>query len=146
MGISIERFSSFTYKRGVILKAIIITNNPMVLEEYNSIYEVDFIEDSLMAVLLKTRDKIHEGHLLLSHPLSGSVKPNETIYKSVIFSKDKGKLDMDSLYIIESSIETARKFINTKKPPTWSNKTLVDFQEIDYTLITSGIESMTQFK
>ncbi|KAB3532923.1 GrdX protein [Alkaliphilus pronyensis] len=118
----------------------------MVLEEYNSIYEVDFIEDSLMAVLLKTRDKIHEGHLLLSHPLSGSVKPNETIYKSVIFSKDKGKLDMDSLYIIESSIETARKFINTKKPPTWSNKTLVDFQEIDYTLITSGIESMTQFK
>ncbi|WP_243141239.1 GrdX family protein [Alkaliphilus pronyensis] len=128
------------------MKAIIITNNPMVLEEYNSIYEVDFIEDSLMAVLLKTRDKIHEGHLLLSHPLSGSVKPNETIYKSVIFSKDKGKLDMDSLYIIESSIETARKFINTKKPPTWSNKTLVDFQEIDYTLITSGIESMTQFK
>ncbi|SCY94268.1 GrdX family protein [Alkaliphilus peptidifermentans] len=128
------------------MKAIILTNNPMILNKYSDFYLVEYIEESLMTVLTKARDKIHEGHLLLSHPLSGSVKPNETIYKSVIISQEKGTLDMNSLMIIESSIETARKFIGMKEAPLWNKKILEDFQEIDYTLIASAIESMKQFK
>ncbi|KAB3529187.1 GrdX family protein [Alkaliphilus serpentinus] len=126
------------------MKAIIETNNPLVAEKYKDQYMIDFHEDSLVSVLNRVRDKIHEGHQLLTHPLSGSVKPNETIYKSILLSYSKGELDMNSLMIIESSIETALKLIHMKKPPQWSEKILADFREIDYTLIKSGIESMRQ--
>lgn len=96
-------------------------------------------------VLSKARDKIHEGHNLLTHPLSGSVKPNETPYKSLAISIECGSLDMNSLMIIEESIATARKFITGKKTPHWTERILEDFQMIDYYLIKSGIESMDQF-
>ncbi|MBM7614381.1 GrdX family protein [Alkaliphilus hydrothermalis] len=126
-------------------KATIITNNKVVLDKYNDKFHLEFIDGTLLEVLKITRDKIHEGHKLLTHPLSGSVKPNETVYKSVLVSNEKGKLDMDSLMIIESAIETAEKFINMKRPPQWNEGILEDFMEIDCTLIDSGIESMKGF-
>ncbi len=55
------------------------------------------------------RDKVHEGHELATHPLSGSVKPNETPYKTIMISEKKGVLDFNSLKIIEDSIATAKK-------------------------------------
>ena len=80
---------------------IIITNNPLVPQMLDEEHEVDYSEISYEDVLGKVRDRIHEGHLLLSHPLSGSVKPNETPYKSVMISRKAGKLDERSLSIIE---------------------------------------------
>jgi hypothetical protein len=100
---------------------------------------------SYLDVLSEARDKIHEGHNLLTHPLSGSVKPNETPYKSLAISIERGSLDMDSLMIIEESIATARKFITGKKTPLWTEQILKDFQMIDFYLIKSAIESMDQF-
>ncbi|MFT9497172.1 GrdX family protein, partial [Anaerosolibacter sp.] len=100
---------------------------------------------SYLDVLSQARDKIHEGHNLLTHPLSGSVKPNETPYKSLAISIERGSLDMDSLMIIEESITTARKFITGKKTPHWTDQILKDFQMIDFYLIKSAIESMDQF-
>ena len=99
---------------------IIITNNPLVPQMLDEEHEVDYSEISYEDVLGKVRDRIHEGHLLLSHPLSGSVKPNETPYKSVMISRKAGKLDERSLSIIE---------------------TFKDFQLIDWTLLQSAISS-----
>lgn len=128
------------------MKSIIITNNLEVRQKLNDEYDVQFVDGGLLDVLLLARNKIHEGHKLLTHPLSGSVKPNETPYKSLIISYEKGDLHIDSLMIIESSIETAKKFINIKMPNKWSDKILKDFMEIDCTLLNSGIESMRQFR
>ena len=125
--------------------AIIITNNPQVKEEYGDKYQIALIEGTYLEVLYSARDKVHEGHRLLTHPLSGSVKPNETPYKSLIISKEKQSLHMDSLMIIEDSIGTAQKFMNTKMPRQWNDEILRDFMEIDFRLISSGIESMRQF-
>ncbi|WZL71751.1 GrdX family protein [Clostridiaceae bacterium 35-E11] len=128
------------------MKKILITNNPKVFEEYQ--YKMDIIYSeayTYLDILSITRDKIHEGHRLLTHPLSGSVKPNETPYKSTIVTKDKEKLDMDSLEIIEASMTAAKKFIEGKKTPLWTEKIRVDFQVIDFSIITSAIESMHQF-
>ncbi len=126
------------------MKAVVITNNPEVKRKYDKEYSVKFIDGSLLDVLIVVRDKIHEGHKLLTHPLAGSVKPNETPYKSVLISYDKEDLDLDSLIMISSSIETVQKFINIKKPIKWEEKILKDFREIDLDLINSGIESMRQ--
>lgn len=126
------------------MSAIIVTNNKAVKERYHEEYQISFVEGGLLDVLVVVRDKIHEGHKLLTHPLSGSVKPNETPYKSVLVSKGKGNLDLDSTIMISSSIETVEKFLNIKPPKEWQASVLEDFMEIDLALIESGIKSMRQ--
>jgi len=127
------------------VKAIIITNNIEVRQKYNNDYNVEFVDGNYLDVLFLARNKIHEGHRLLTHPLSGSVKPNETPYKSLAISCEKEDLHIDSLMIIEDSISTAQKFIRIRTPKKWDNEILKDFMEIDRTLLDSAIESMRQF-
>lgn len=128
------------------MKSILITNNPMVVEKYKEKMDITFLnENNYIDMLLAVRNKIHEGHKMLTHPLSGSVKPNETPYKSVLISKDKDSIDMDSLQMIEGSIDVTKKFLNIKKTPEWNPKILGDFQLIDYFLIKGAIDSMMQF-
>ncbi len=118
---------------------MIITNNPLAYEKHKDTHNIIYKDISYEGVLREVRAKIHEGHKLLSHPLSGSVKPNETPYKSVMISMGKGKLDSDSLLIIESAVEACQKFefkSDKYKPEVYS-----DFQDIDLTLIESGMES-----
>ncbi|MBR1455393.1 MAG: GrdX family protein, partial [Lachnospiraceae bacterium] len=86
------------------------------------------------------KNKIAIGHKILTHPLSGSVKPKETPYKSVMISKEKKELDLESLSIIEDAIETTRKFV--ARPDKWTEKVLDDFRLVDFTLIDSAMSSI----
>ena len=123
------------------MNRILITNNPMADKKFSGRCETVFLENaSLTDVLCAVRDKIHEGHELLSHPLSGSVKPGQTPYKSVMISRDKGELDIDSLRIIEDSIAAALRQIGGKGQPFWPPQILKDFQLIDMDLIAIGID------
>ena len=90
---------------------MIITNNPLIREKLGESHTIIYKDISYEDVLKEVRDRIHEGHRLLSHPLSGSVKPNETPYKSVMISKGKGEIDEGSLAIIENAIQACRKFV-----------------------------------
>ena len=53
---------------------------------------------------------------ILTHPLYGSVKPNETIYRSIIVKKSEG-LDIASINLISEAVATFEKFRNNKKVP-----------------------------
>lgn len=120
---------------------VIVTNNPLVRQRYEGLYRLDFIDGTYMNVLERVRDRVHLGHKLLTHPLSGSVKPGETPYKSVMISSKPGIIDMESLGTIEMSIVTCRKFpIKCESLP---QKVLEDFQLVDFTLIDSAIPSAT---
>ena len=118
----------------------IITNNPMSKEKFESNYEVVFIQGTMMDILKKVRDNIHEGHKLLTHPLMSSIKPNETPYRTICISKEKLRnVDLQSLSIIEESIMSTEKFLNDFKTPQWNEKILLDFQLIDSDLIYHAI-------
>jgi len=120
-------------------KFMIITNNPLVEKKLGEEYRILFYDISYEDILKEVRDRIYEGYLLLSHPLSGSVKPNETPYKSVMISVKKGNLDMQSMEIIENALQAIQKFelkSNRYKPEVYE-----DFQLIDYTLIESALPS-----
>lgn len=123
------------------MNIIFITNNILVYERYkdkmNVTYKGDF---SYLDILYYTRDLIHQGHRLLTHPLSGSIKPNETPFKTIIISINRSDLDYDSLKIIEDSIQTAQKFLNIKATSNWSEKVLDDFRVIDLSLIENIID------
>ena len=119
---------------------IIVTNNPMSKKQFESNYEVVFFEGTMMDILKKVRDNIHEGHKLLTHPLMSSIKPNETPYRTICISKEKlSKVDLQSLSIIEESIMSTEKFLNDFKTPQWNEKILLDFQLIDSDLIYHAI-------
>ena len=66
---------------------VIVTNNPLVLKEMEHRYSIIYKETTFDGILEQIRDLIHKGYRLLTHPLSGSVKPGETPYKSVLMSR-----------------------------------------------------------
>lgn len=120
-------------------KFFIITNNPLVREKLSRHCRIEFFEASYMDMLKKAKDYIYAGHVLLSHPLSGSIKPNETPYKSIMISCEPGTTDFESVHIIEKSIETCGKFVDrgiVYKPEVYE-----DFQLVDKTLIESALPS-----
>ncbi len=122
---------------------ILVTNNPKVQGDPGISCDKEYIEGSLKDVLIAVRDRIHKGHKLLSHPSSGSLKPNETPYKSILISKEAGSLDWDSLQIIENSIEICEKFVRYPKKCGYNNqeRLLADFSEVDYQLIVAALKS-----
>lgn len=129
------------------MKRILITNNPKIEKKYSSNMETIYLENvDLLSVLYYTRDKVHEGFQLLTHPLSGSIKPNQTPYKSILTTGEKitNGIHLDSLKIIEDAITLSCKQISDKKAPAWSEKILSDFQLIDMDLISGAIESVSR--
>lgn len=127
------------------MKKVLVTNNKLVYEKYKDLQEVVYLEgQTYLDVLNYVRVKLHEGHKLLSHPLSGSIKPNETPYKSIIISKDGNKddLDIQGTMILEDSIETANKFQSIKATPQYRESTLDDFRVIDLSLMENVIDKL----
>lgn len=123
---------------------LIITNNSLVYEKYNEKIDTIYLCGyTYLEILECVRNRIHEGHKLLTHPLSGSIKPNETPFKSVVIGKKKEALDFGCLSIIEESIDSAKKFIKGRATPLWIEKVKDDFRLIDYSIITSAIQSMS---
>ena len=122
------------------LEFIVITNNPLVQEKFADELNVDYEDIPFRDVLCKVRGLIHKGHRLLTHPLSGSVKPHETPYKSVLVTTKPSQMDLGEVSIIENAIITADKF--AEKFPNMPQSVKEDFQLIDCTLITSGIDAV----
>lgn len=124
-------------------KNIIITNNPKILENINNknIHIYYFEKADFMEILYKARDTIHVGYKLLTHPIVSSIKPYETPYKTIVLSNNKGKLDLESIELIENSIELSKNFLD--KPRRKLTKIIdEDFKLIDYELINASIENI----
>ncbi len=118
---------------------IIITNNPLTFESLKEKKNIEYINGSYEDVLKKVRDEVHKGAKLLSHPLSGSLKPKETPYKSIMISTKYSGLDEQSLSMIESALLSCDKFQD--KRGEYNEKVYRDFQLIDFDLISSAIAS-----
>ena len=112
----------------------------MVHNKFKEDYQVDYQKEADdMQVLRTARDYIHTGHVLLTHPLAGSIKPNETPYKSIMLTKDKQELNLQSVQIIEESIQVCEKFSSNIKD--YPQEVFTDFQHIDCSLIENAIAS-----
>lgn len=120
-------------------KYIVITNNPLVPAKLDDTHKVIYQELSYEELLKVVRDRIYEGHRLLTHPLSGSVKPKETPYKSVLISDRKEKVDGESVRLIENAILACQKFQDKSK--NYRDEVYKDFQLVDWTLLESGLAS-----
>jgi hypothetical protein len=144
-----------TSGRKGIMKFIIITNNRRAYDKFKepgstkNLGELVYLDGmEYIDVLERVRDYVHKGHTLLTHPLSGSIKPYETPYKSVIVSLKSDvkdgvyQVDPQSLKIIEESLETTRKFQRDHKERAYTDRHHEEFMIIDLHIIDSGIESI----
>ena len=100
----------------------LLTNNPAFLNYDKKNIEVDYRETDYLGILKIARDYVHENYRILTHPLYGSVKPNETIYRSVV--------------LVEGD--------STDRTPAWIDRVKEDFSVIDYDLITNAIERIVK--
>ena len=120
---------------------ILITNNPSANKKYSGSIETAYLEgEDFSGVLNAVRDRIHLGHKLLTHPLSGSIKPGQTPYKSILVSKVREELDTGSLAIIEGSIAIMHSQKKVVENARITDGLAEDFQLIDISLIESGIK------
>ena len=116
----------------------LITNNPRFLEENLKDIEIEYLDVSYIDILRKVRDYVHENWEIVTHPLYGSVKPNETIYRTIVI-KENNSLDITSVNLISDAILTFKKFRNNREVPQWTDRVKDDFSVIDHDLIINAI-------
>ncbi|MEG0806088.1 MAG: GrdX family protein [Lachnospiraceae bacterium] len=126
-------------------KILIITNNSRVVEKFNYATEV-LVADTYEGVLLAARDYVHRGYLLVTHPLAGSLKPNQTPFRTIFLERTAdGKLDISSVLMMESAIETFQKFMEIKPCPQYNAKVKEDFKTVDLSLAENAIAGKNFF-
>ena len=123
----------------------IITNNSLCRDKYQELLPVEYLEGKgYMDVLLTVRDYIQKGWRLETHPMTGSLKPNQTPYKSIMVSDLP--LDQEEFYSQEMTIEnrilSCRKFLEIKQTPDWSEEIRKDFMIVDLSLIEGAIQKV----
>ena len=123
----------------------IVTNNSLCRDKYQELIPVDFLEGKgYMDVLLAVRDYIQKGWRLETHPMTGSLKPNQTPYKSIMVS-DLPRV-LEEFYcqemIIENCILSCRKFLEIKQTPNWTEEIRKDFMIVDLSLIEGAIQKV----
>lgn len=117
----------------------LITNNPKFIEENLKDIEIEYLDVSYIDILRKVRDYVHENWEIVTHPLYGSVKPNETIYRTIVI-KENNSLDITSVNLISDAILTFKKFRNNREVPQWTDRVKDDFSVIDHDLLLNAIK------
>jgi hypothetical protein len=117
-----------------------ITNNPQVPGKYPGL-SIKTVEGSVLSLFTGVRDYIHRGHRLLTHPLSGSLKPGRIPYKTVFLTEERAELDPHSLNYIEASIEAYHKTL-PETPVSWKADHLVDYAAVDLAQVEAALESL----
>ncbi|WP_349763709.1 GrdX family protein [Fusobacterium sp. SYSU M8D902] len=130
---------------------IIITNNSKVYNIYKESNEVLFFQKKDLLELLEIiRDKIYEGHILLSDPILSNLNNFDNPYKSIAISKDNflGDLfikDDSQQKFIDTSINIAKKLPFREKINELSEEKLEEYRFIDLNLLVTFIKKFDNF-
>ena len=117
----------------------IVTNNPLVKTVLSEYYTVEYNEGvGYRDILVKVRDMVYSGYELHTHPMAGSVKPNETMFKSIVVGTDMKSVEIEHCNLMMNALITCDKF----KPLgiKYSEYHIKDFQLIDYTLLCGALD------
>ena len=89
-------------------RCLLVTNNSKFVPRVSSI---ELLETSL-DVLVRSRDLVHQGYRLLTHPLCGNLRPYQQPFRSVLIQldpqADPATVDPWSLELIENALSVYR--------------------------------------
>ena len=119
-----------------------ITNNPLVKER--GFWELEYYDTDVLGLFHLVKSEVEAGYKLLTHPLSGSIRPDITPYKTILLSAGAGaERDFDSQSIIENAIRYAEDLYRLRRVPIykrWDSMTKKDFQIVDLSIIERALE------
>lgn len=97
---------------------------------------VEFVDGDYIDVLKATRDLIHKGCSLVSHPLPASIRMVFSSIRSIVIDEDN-KFDENSVMVIEDSIT---KYNLTMKSRNVDYRNVKDYEFVDLMLVESALE------
>lgn len=122
---------------------LIITNNPLVNDIKDA--EVFFVAGEWRQVLYQAYGQVAVGRRLLAHPLTGSFKPGENPYRSIVLDCFKTSADLPALAILDRCMAMAEgsgKIIKTEAMEALAG----DFQKFDRYLLDGILQSLNGSK
>lgn len=129
-------------EKALDMNYIIVTNNDRCIAQYQTVCSIVYHEEWIyLDVLLYARDLIHKGAILITHPMAGSLKPNQTPYRSIVLGAHSltDKKPFEDVRLIENSISACKKFLKYKPLTAWSPTICEDFKTVDLSLIECAI-------
>ncbi len=115
----------------------VVTNNPKVRDCFAArhlacCYQLIWVEGYTEDVLRSVRDLSHQCHRLLTHPLTGSIKPNQTPYKTVVMENTSAQVpEPDSVVLAETALAKTVAMLRDRPRPEAAFRYLDDFAVID---------------
>lgn len=116
----------------------ILTNNPLFKEK--ALGNVEYFPFSSLEILQTSRDRVHLGYKLLSHPLTAALKSASLPYKTILLSDQPGPLDFLSLSLIEEALEFYRG--NTASLEAEEEELVQEYMTTDWLIMKEAIENM----
>lgn len=113
----------------------IITNNPVVKNEFENVY---FVDGDFQKVMVKVRDMVHQGYDLISHPLGASIRIAFSPFRSIIIGQRNNKINPIHVGIIENSIISLK---NLTEGRVADRKNDDDYSLVDRELLISTLQS-----
>lgn len=117
---------------------LVISNNPIVKTNVN--IPVDMIKGNCLMVMQRALNLVSGGYKLVTHPLSGSIKPNHNPYKSILLSREvNNNPDISGIRLLHKSMLKAEQMIAENPIPDWSSLYAADLQQVDLDLLLSAL-------
>lgn len=130
---------------------LVVTNNPKVKDYFAArhlarCYKLIWVEGYTEDVLRSVRDLSHKCYRLLTHPLTGSIKPNQTPYKTVVLENTPSQvLEPDSVVLAETALAKAVAMLRDRPRPEAVFRYLDDFAVIDFDFFLSYLGGITDY-
>lgn len=120
-------------------ETIIVTNNSRILKNCSNAIGID---GDAVDVMLKARDMIHGGHILISCPIGASIKMIHSPIVSIVISKHSGPVDLYSLEVLETSILKTKKIMEKRE---FNDVHRHDYAVIDESRLMAAFDEMSRF-
>lgn len=121
---------------------LIISNNSLVkdLDEM----EISLLPGNVPAVISRAFSLAAVGHRLLSHPLMGSIKPNQNPFKSILMSRQMLPVDQPSLTVLNTCLEKTEAMLENRPLLHIQDEVANDYQLLDFELLLTAIHSLSK--
>ncbi|MBN1333668.1 MAG: GrdX family protein [Synergistales bacterium] len=119
---------------------LLITNNPKFISLVSPMEMLKTSQD----VLIRSRDLVHAGHKLVTHPLYGNLRPYQQPFRSVLLEMvpDASTADVDqySLELMENALSVYRSCQDRiLDPGVLPSETEEDYAFIDLELMKKSL-------
>lgn len=125
------------------MKYIIITNNSKVYNFYKETDQIIHLKGGdFSQVLDLVREKVHEGHILLTDPIFSNIECCGNPFKSIAISKVLDSENHQSIELMEGAMKVSKKLICSQDYKSLKDELLEEYRFIDLNLIREGLDEI----